>query len=41
MDYSGNQNKIKINHRLLMLFDEFPAIGKMEIFKKAIEFVHG
>ncbi|CAM3108028.1 type IV secretory system conjugative DNA transfer family protein [Streptobacillus felis] len=41
MDYSGNSNKIKFNHRLLMLLDEFPAIGKMEILEKAIGFVAG
>ncbi len=41
MDYSGNSNKIKFKHRLLMLLDEFPAIGKMEILEKAIGFVAG
>lgn len=41
MDYTGNTNKVKFNHRLLMLLDEFPAIGKMEILEKAIGFVAG
>lgn len=41
MDYSGNNNKIKFNNRLLMVLDEFPAIGKMELFEKAIGFVAG
>lgn len=42
MDYtSGNSNKIKFKHRLLMLLDEFPAIGKNGNSWKAIGFVAG
>lgn len=42
IDYSGhNKNAIKFKHRLLMLLDEFPSIGKMEILEKAIGYVAG
>ena len=42
MDYTGNnKNAVKFKHRLLMLLDEFPSIGKMEILEKAIGYVAG
>lgn len=41
MDYTGKGGGVKFNHRLLMLLDEFPAIGKMEILEKAIGYVAG
>lgn len=41
MDYTGQGGGVKFKHRLLMLLDEFPAIGKMEILEKAIGYVAG
>ena len=42
IDYTGNNNNaVKFKHRLLMLLDEFPSIGKMEILEKAIGYVAG
>lgn len=41
MDYTGKGGGVKFKHRLLMLLDEFPAIGKMEILEKAIGYVAG
>lgn len=42
IDYTGHsKNTVKFNHRLLMLLDEFPSIGKMEILEKAIGYVAG
>lgn len=42
MDYTGeNKNAVKFKHRMLMLLDEFPSIGKMEILEKAIGYVAG
>ena len=42
IDYSGNnKNAVKFKHRLLMLLDEFPSLGKMEILEKAIGYVAG
>lgn len=42
MDYTGNnKNAVKFKNRLLMLLDEFPSIGKMEVLEKAIGYVAG
>lgn len=42
IDYTGkNENAVRFNKRLLMLLDEFPSIGKMEIMEKGIGYVGG
>lgn len=42
IDYTGkNENAVRFKHRLLMLMDEFPAIGKMELLEKGIGYVAG
>lgn len=34
-------SKTKYNHRLLLLIDEFPALGKLEVFEEALAFIAG
>lgn len=34
-------SKTKFNHRLLLLIDEFPALGKLEVFEEALAFIAG
>ena len=41
MDYTAGRAKRKGKYRLLMLLDEFPALGKVEIIDKAIAFLPG
>lgn len=39
MCFSGGEASIKHKHRLLLLLDEFPSLGKLPIFEKAIAFI--
>lgn len=34
-------SKTKFNHKLLLLIDEFPALGKLEVFEEALAFIAG
>ena len=40
MKFEGTQNK-DYKHKLLFLLDEFPAIGRMDLFHTAISFIRG
>ena len=41
MSFSGGQMKAPYKHRLLLLLDEFPALGKLGIFEQAIAYFGG
>jgi len=34
-------SKTKFNHRLLLLIDEFPALGRLDVFEEALAFIAG
>jgi type IV secretion system protein VirD4 len=35
------QSKSRFDHRLLLLIDEFPALGKLDVFEEALAFIAG
>ena len=41
MEFSSGQMKAPYKHRLLLLLDEFPALGKLGIFEQAIAYFSG
>jgi len=42
LDFDANgTSKTKHAHRLLLLIDEFPALGKLEVFEEALAFIAG
>jgi len=41
MDFVNGQPKAHYQHRLLMLLDEFPSLGKLEILQEALAFIAG
>lgn len=41
MEFEGGRSVANYKHRLLLLIDEFPALGKLEIFEEALAFVGG
>ena len=41
MDFENGQPKANYKHRLLMMLDEFPALGKMEILQESLAFCAG
>lgn len=41
MEFKGGRSVATYKHRLLLLIDEFPALGKLEIFEEALAFVAG
>ena len=41
MEFSSGQMKAPYKHRLLLLLDEFPALGKLGIFEQAIAYFGG
>jgi type IV secretion system protein VirD4 len=41
MDFVNGQPKAHYKHRLLMLMDEFPSLGKLEILQEALAFIAG
>ena len=41
MEFKGGQMKAPYKHRLLLLLDEFPALGKLGIFEQAIAYFGG
>ena len=38
---AGGAGKSRFPHRLLLLMDEFPSLGKLEIFEEALAFIAG
>ena len=41
MDFKDGRTAETYNHRLLLLLDEFPSLGRMELFEKALGFIGG
>ena len=41
MEFHGGQMKAPYRHRLLLLLDEFPALGKLGIFEQALAYFGG
>lgn len=41
MEFQGGQMKVPYKHRLLLLLDEFPALGKLGIFEQALAYFGG
>ena len=41
LDFVNGQPKANYKHRLLMMMDEFPSLGKLEIFQEALAFIAG
>jgi type IV secretion system protein VirD4 len=41
MDFVNGQPKAHYQHRLLMLLDEFPSLGKLDILQEALAFIAG
>lgn len=41
MEFKGGRSVAGYKHRLLLLIDEFPALGKLEIFEEALAFIAG
>jgi type IV secretion system protein VirD4 len=41
MDFVNGQPKANYQHRLLMMLDEFPSLGKLEILQEALAFIAG
>jgi type IV secretion system protein VirD4 len=41
MDFENGQPKANYKHRLLMMLDEFPSLGRLEILQESLAFVAG
>lgn len=41
MEFKGGRSIANYKHRLLLLIDEFPSLGKLEIFEEALAFIAG
>ncbi len=41
MEFDGGRSVAHYKHRLLLMLDEFTAIGKLEIFERALAFIAG
>jgi type IV secretion system protein VirD4 len=41
MEFKGGTSVAHYKHRLLLLIDEFPALGKLDIFAEALAFIAG
>ena len=41
MDFEGGRPVARYKHRLLMMLDEFPALGKLEILQESLAFIAG
>jgi type IV secretion system protein VirD4 len=41
MKFVNGQPKNNYNHRLLLMLDEFPSFGKLEVFQEALAFIAG
>ncbi|WP_031480048.1 type IV secretory system conjugative DNA transfer family protein [Maridesulfovibrio frigidus] len=41
MEFENGAAKATYKHRLLLMLDEFPALGRMEIFERALAFMAG
>ncbi|GHV53275.1 conjugal transfer protein TraG [Synergistales bacterium] len=41
MEFAGGRSVEGYKHRLLLLLDEFPSLGKLDLFEKALGFIGG
>jgi len=41
MEFDGGRSVASYRHRLLLLIDEFPSLGKLDIFESALAFIAG
>lgn len=41
MTYDDGRSKTAHKHRLLMMLDEFPALGRLDVFEKAMAYISG
>jgi len=41
LDFKDGQPVANYKHRLLLMFDEFPSLGKLEIFQESLAFIAG
>jgi type IV secretion system protein VirD4 len=41
MEFQNGSSVKHYNHRLLLMIDEFPSLGKLEIFEKSLAFIAG
>lgn len=41
MDFEDGRSVAKYKHRLLLMIDEFPSLGKLDIFAQALAFIAG
>ncbi|WP_375703942.1 type IV secretory system conjugative DNA transfer family protein, partial [Bartonella sp. AD13SXNS] len=41
MEFDDGRSKTNHKHRLLLMLDEFPTLGKLEIFEKALAYIAG
>ena len=41
MEFADGRSMANYNHRLLLLIDEFPTLGKLEVFAKSLAFIAG
>jgi type IV secretion system protein VirD4 len=41
MDFAGGRSVEGYKHRLLLLLDEFPSLGKLDLFERALGFIGG
>ncbi|MFU8797086.1 MAG: type IV secretory system conjugative DNA transfer family protein [Gammaproteobacteria bacterium] len=41
MEFEKGRTKINYKHRLLMMMDEFPSLGKLEIMQESLAFIAG
>ena len=41
MEFKGGRSVASYKHRLLMMIDEFPSLGKLDVFEEALAFVAG
>jgi type IV secretion system protein VirD4 len=41
MEFDAGRGKTEHKYRLLMMLDEFPVLGKLEVFEKALAYIRG
>ena len=41
MEYDDGRSKTEHKHRLLLMLDEFPSLGKLEVFQSSLAFIAG
>jgi len=41
MEFDDGRSKTDHNHRLLLMLDEFPTLGKLDVFESALAFIAG